>query len=166
MNYQRAFKYAAIGAAVLIPTLVIAQQQAQPPGANVFVANQVLRAGDVEQMRLALVSAIARLNALESNAGGALTKENMSVYDVEGDSGPIAVNVDALAQARCRDTSDVLIDCSCEGRLNTTNQLSFQLRRVRTTNPVDGVSTCTCQAVNVGNEGRSLFAIAQCVTVP
>jgi hypothetical protein len=167
MKHQTAFKYAAIGAAVLIPTLVIAQQrQTQPPGPAVFAPGLVLKAGDILQMRDALADVITRVNTLQANSGGILVKGNMSMYPVEGDSGPIATGGNALAQAFCLDNNDVMVNCGCEGRLNGANQLSFELRRISSTNPVSERSGCTCQGANVGSEGRFLFAVAQCVAVP
>lgn len=161
---KRAAWYLGVAASIAVPALVIAQQQRNPPADGTFAAQTLLRAGDVEQLRDALADAIARINALEANAGVVLDKANM--YEVSGDSGPISQNANALGEARCQDENDILTGCSCEGRFNETNQLSFELRRVAASNRANGVSFCSCQGVNVGSEGRSLRATAQCLTVP
>jgi hypothetical protein len=165
MNYQRAFTYAAIGTAVLIPTFVIAQQQTQPPGANVFVANQVLRASDVEQMRLALVNAIARLNALES-AGSSIRKSEIRQVPAVAAS---PLNDIGTATARCSET-ELLLDCSCRGisaidldPFSGNNNTTLNLRRVQVQNPTT-IPACTCQSQNAGSNANSaLVAIATCL---
>jgi hypothetical protein len=167
MKHQRAFKYAAVGAAVLIPTLVIAQQQTPPPGPNVFAANQVLRAGDVEQMRLALVNVIARLNTLESAGSSIRKSEIRQVPSVVA----APLNDIGTATARCLDT-ELLLDCSCRGiaaanldPFSGTNNTSLNLRQVRIQDPA-ATSTCICQAANAGtNANAALVAIATCLPI-
>jgi hypothetical protein len=151
-------RYIGIGVAICLPTLVVAQTL------PTFGANQVLRAEQLQILSDAIAEARRAIDELQGS--GVLIKNNTNIYEQEADSGPIPTNSNALAQASCRDPNDVLLNCSCEGRFNGVNQLSFELRRVRSSNPANSASVCTCQGTNVGSEGRSLFAIAQCVVVP
>jgi hypothetical protein len=163
MNHQRALKYAGVFAAVLLPALVIAQQQTNPPGPGTFVAGRLLLASDIEQMRVALTGALARINQLEANAG--ITKGD--IYPVSADSGPIAQNGVATAQAFCADDTDILVSCSCVGREAGANSLQFDLRSIDADNRLDGESLCRCQGVNVGsNVARNLIATAYCLPAP
>jgi len=167
MNHQRVLKYLALGAVALIPTLVIAQQQANPPGPGVFQAGQLLNAGDVEQMRLALVDAIARLNRLES-AGTAIRKAE--IRQVPG-VGPAPINGIALATADCAAT-ELMLECSCRGISSIdadpfagVNNTSLNLRRVQLQDPTTTPS-CVCQALNSGsNADAALVAIATCLPI-
>lgn len=145
-----------VGLAICVPALVVAQLPT-------FNANQVLRADQLNSLVAALNETRARVDLLQANAGVALTKDNL--YEREGNSGPIATNGIARADASC-DQEDVLVNCSCEGRLDGINQLSFEIRRIRASNPSNGISSCTCQAANIGSDGRSLFAIAICLDLP
>jgi hypothetical protein len=170
MKHQTAFRYVAFGAAVLIPTLVIAQQQRTPPGGNVFVAGRVLTATDVEQMRLALVDVIARVNTLQSNSGS-ITKADArtanSTYPIVASSAPVAQNDVGLAQVSCLGVNDILLACGCRGTENGSNSQQLNMKRQTATNPVGSPSTCTCQSANVGsNVARVVEASGTCLTVP
>jgi hypothetical protein len=165
MNHQRSLKYAGVLAAVLIPALVIAQQQTNPPGPGTFVAGRLLLASDIEQMRVALAEALARINQLEANAGAPLSKA--AIYPVSADSGPIAQNAAGTAQVSCTGDADILVSCSCVGREGASNSLQFDLRSVDGNNRLDGESFCRCQGVNVGtNVARNLIATAFCLPAP
>ena len=167
MNEKQARRWArnvAILGGVLVPALVIAQQQRNPPADNTFAANSLLRAADVEQLRDALADALIRINTLESNAG--ITKDD--VYAISGTSPLTAQGGVATISASCRDTNDVLLACGCAGSQAGSNSLQFDLRRVE---PSEGSATvaasCVCQAVNVGDASeRVLEAIGQCLNVP
>lgn len=165
MKHQAAFRYAAVGAAVLIPTLVIAQQQQRnPPNDGTFAANALLRASDVEQLRDALADAIARLNTLQADSGG-ITKED--TYPITESSAPVAQNDVGLAQAFCDDANDILIACGCRGFENGFNSQQFNVKRITTTNVIGNISSCVCQAANVGsNVARVLEASGTCIRVP
>ncbi len=158
-------QYLGIAASVLIPALVIAQQQRNPPADNTFAPQTLLRAGDVEQMRDALADALVRINQLEANAGNPLSKATL--YTVSVDSGAIAQNAAGTAQVSCAADSDILVSCSCVGREGAANSLQFDLRSVDANNRLDGESFCRCQGVNVGsNVARNLIATASCLPVP
>lgn len=165
---QRAAQYAGIAAIIAIPAIVIAQQdlpQRNPPSDNTFAAQTLLRAGDVEQLRDALADAIARINALQANAGVAVVKENL--YEVVDESDPVPQNGNGLANVSCADQDDILLGCSCEGREAGVNSLQFDLRRFTHSNRRGNASFCACQGANVGsNVARTLVATAQCLTVP
>jgi hypothetical protein len=156
--------YLGVAASISVPAVVIAQQQQRnPPADGTFGAQTLLRAADVEQLRDALADAITRINDLQANV--TFTKGNIYA-PTPGTSGPIAINGVGTATTSCED-NDILVGCSCEGRFNGTNQLAFDLRRVSSSNRLDGTSFCTCQGVNVGtNDGRELVSIAQCLEVP
>jgi hypothetical protein len=158
-------RYLGLGAAILVPALVVAQQQVNPPTVP-FADNDILRASEVRQLRNALVEAIARINSLEQNAGPALTKAN--VYSIEGRSEPIPANsAEALAQVRCVGESDILLTCGCQGLLEGINSPQFELRRVDAIQNPNDASECVCQAENVGtNVARVLVARGSCLTVP
>jgi hypothetical protein len=149
-RFPRWMKPLSVMIALLVPGVVIAAREFR--GGEQLTAtrlNELVR--DVTNLQTAL-------------ADVALDKADM--YQVEADSGPIPVNGQATAQANCGDANDILLGCTCEGRLNGINQLSFELRRVAANNRQTAASFCACQGFNVGSEGRSLFAIAQCLPVP
>jgi hypothetical protein len=168
MNLKSKLKwpqYVGIGASILIPALVIAQQQRNPPADNTFAPQTLLRAGDVEQMRDALADALVRINQLEANAGAPVSKA--AIYPVSADSGPIAQNAAGTAQVSCTGDADILVSCSCVGREGASNSLQFDLRSVDGNNRLDGESFCRCQGVNVGtNVARNLIATAFCLPAP
>lgn len=160
-------QYLGIAASIAVPAIVIAQQQQRnPPADGTFAPQTLLRAADVEQLRDALADAIARINELQANAGVTLTKENL--YERVNESAPAAPNAVALANSACDDNNDILVGCSCEGRLDGTNNLAFDLRRMSMNNRSDNSSVCTCQGLNTAldNGARTLRAVAQCLTVP
>jgi hypothetical protein len=169
MNLKSKLKwpqYLGIGASILIPALVIAQQQRNPPADNTFAPQTLLRAGDVEQMRDALADALVRINQLEANAG--ITKDDL--YLVTGNSEPTLQNGTALGVAECADADDIMITCGCQGTITgegTSNQAQFDLRTVNHSNTVGDQSFCSCQGDNVGsNVARVLVARATCLAVP
>src|SRR4051794_22702419 len=62
-------RYLGVGAAMLVPALVVAQQQTSPPTSR-FGEGDLLRASEVRQLRDALNEAILRINTLEAGSGG------------------------------------------------------------------------------------------------
>jgi hypothetical protein len=166
MNHQQLKTWArnaAIAGGVLVPALVIAQQQINPPADGTFAANSVLRAADVEQLRDALASAVTRINALEANA---ISKGN--TYSIQVRSGVIAPDDVGSATARCRDESDLLIECGCEGLNVTSNSLQVQLRRHESEQGSSAnAASCGCSAVNVSEIATiEIAAAATCLAIP
>ncbi len=165
MNTRRTLtwaRYASIAGAVLIPALVLAQQQRNPPGDGTFVPNSVLRADQVEGLRDALADAIARINQLEARA-----VNKSKVYERAVPSAATAQFGVARADSSCDTATDILLDCGCQGLQGTANSLQFDLRRVESLHNGNVASSCVCQAQNVGDTtSRVLVTKATCLTAP
>lgn len=139
--------------AICVPAWVVAQ-----PMLPTFGRGQVLQA---EQLN-ALVAAV---NALQANAGVALTKQNL--YSIRAESPPITQNNDGVAVATCADPNDVIVSCQCQGLLGTSNSPQIDLRRAGSSNREDGSSFCVCQGVNVLSDApRILVASGECLPIP
>lgn len=166
---RRIAQYVGIGAAVIVPALVVAQQATNPPTTN-FAAGELLRASDIDQLRDALVEAIGRINALEAGQTGPLRKSN--VYLAPEAIVPNAINDIVSATSSCTNGADLLVDCSCYGRstagTDATNSTSMDLRQVRSRNNASaGVnSACSCTGRNSGsNPDAVLIAQATCLRI-
>jgi len=147
--------YLGIAAAVLVPALVVAQQQR-------FAAGNVLTASSLNS----LVDRIAALEAQlqTQQQGGGVSKGQLYFTP------PVANTLDpgevGNVRATCNESAaDIMLSCSCGGQTPGSNSGNSNLdtRSSVVQNPAGAPSTCECSGENLSDVAVNIFALGWCL---
>jgi hypothetical protein len=164
---RRIAQYVGVGAAVIVPALVVGQDTDRLEGINVS-PGALLRAQDVQLLRDSLLIAADRISNLESrlnnNDGPTISKAN--IRPAITSTATVLPGAIATTTASCDAVGDIAIGCSCGGDTGAGTSGSPQIdqRIFVISNPSGSASSCTCQGQNVGtSQSQRIVAIVTCL---